>query len=291
VRLVGLVAATLALAASAGATPPYSQLVKRYAYDASAPLGVREAGVTTAGGIAVHGLSYASPVRGRVPAYLVVPAGDGPFSIVLWAPGWAGTRDEFLSDALALARRGVAGFLFTPPILRPGGPYLTTCDARKDVAAVAQYVKEERRAIDVIAGSPELDATRIGYAGFSLGADFGAILAGVEKRIRAYAIQSGRGHYSVFPGTDCSTRLPATRLAAYRGAMTSVDAVRYVGHAAPAALLFQNGSRDQISPRQDVLALYRAASGPKTLRWYRTAHFLPQAATDFRDSWLIAHLR
>ena len=142
-RLVGLVAATLALAASAGATPPYSQLVKRYAYDASAPLGVREAGVTTAGGIAVHGLSYASPVRGRVPAYLVVPAGDGPFSIVLWAPGSAGTRDEFLSDALALARRGVAGFLFTPPILRPGGPYLTTCDARKDVAAVAQYVKEE----------------------------------------------------------------------------------------------------------------------------------------------------
>jgi hypothetical protein len=40
-----------------------------------------------------------------------------------------------------------------------------------------------------------------------------------------------------------------------------------------------------------VLALYNAASRPKTLRWYRSAHRLPATATAYRDDWLIAHLR
>ena len=290
-RLLAVAIAALALASPGGSVPPFPQLAKLFAYDAAAPLSVREAGVTTTDGIAVHDLSYASPVRGRVPAYLVVPKGDGPFPVVLFAPGSSGTRDGFLGDAQALAARGLAGFLFTPPHIRPDGPLLTTCNAAKDVSTVVQYVKEERRAIDVIASRSELDAKRIGYVGFSLGADFGGILAGVEKRISAYALQSGRAHYSVFPATDCATRLPAKRRASYREAMGVVNAVHYVGHAAPAALLVQNGTLDPISPRKDVLALYNAASRPKTLRWYRSAHRLPAAATPYRDAWLIAHLR
>jgi cephalosporin-C deacetylase-like acetyl esterase len=291
VRLVAATAVALALAASAGATPPWPQLSKLYAYEASASLSVRVTGTSENAGFTVIDLSYASPVRGRVPAYLVLPAGDGPFPVVLWAPGSSGTRDEKLNEAMMLAKRGVAEFLFTPPHIRPGGPYLTSCDARKDVATVVQYVKEMRRAIDVIVSYPELDAERIGYVGFSLGADFGGILAGVEKRIAAYALESGRAHYTVFPVSDCATRLPAGRLAAYRERIGVVNAIHYVGHAAPAALLIQNGSLDPISPRKDVLALYGAASGPKTLRWYRSTHRLPAAATAFRDDWLLSHLR
>jgi dienelactone hydrolase len=290
-RLLAAAILALALVAPAGAVPPFAQLAKLYVYDGSAPLGVREAGVTASGGIAVHDLSYVSPVRGRVPAYRVLPPGDGPFPVVLYAPGSGGTRDELLGDAQALAARGVAGFLFTPPHIRPDGPLLTTCNAAKDVGAAVQYVKEERRALDVIAARPELDPKRVGYVGFSLGADFGGILAGVEKRIVAYALQSGRGHYSVFPSSDCAQRLSAKRVVAYREGIGVVNAVHYVGHAAPAALLIQNGSLDAISPRKDVLALYNAASGPKSLRWYRSAHRLPAAATVFRDGWLLGHLR
>jgi hypothetical protein len=290
-RLLAAATIALALIASAGATPPFSQLVRLYAYDSSAPLGVREAGVTTSGGIAVRDLSFVSPVRGRVPAYLVLPPGDGPFPVVLYAPGSSGTRDELLGDAQALAARGVAGFLFTPPHIRPDGPLLTTCNAAKDIAAVAQYVKEERRALDVIAARPELDSKHVGYVGFSLGADFGGILAGIEKRIGAYALQSGRAHFTVFPVDDCRSRLSSQRLRTYQDRIGVVNAVHYVGHAAPAAVLIQNGSLDAISPRNDVLALFNAASRPKTLRWYRSAHRLPAAATAFRDDWLLAHLR
>jgi dienelactone hydrolase len=276
--------ATLAAALALGATPSFD-------YDASAPLRVQEAGVQTYDGVAVHDLSYASPVRGRVPAYLVLPPGKGPFPVVLFAPGSGGTRDELIGDAEDLAHRGVAGVLFTPPILRPNGPYLTTCNAAKDVDTVVQYVKEMRRAVDVIASRPELDSHRIGYVGFSLGADFGAILAGVEHRIRAYALQSGRGHFSVLPAAQCRQQVGARRGAAYAKMYAVVDGVRYVRHASPAAILIQNGTQDPISPRADVLALYRAANGPKTVRFYRSPHRLPPAATAFRDGWLLARLR
>lgn len=271
-KLLGVLAAAVAVAA-----PP------SFDYDRSAPLGVREFAVTRYSGVAVHDLSYASPVKGRVDAYLVVPNGKGPFPVVLFAPGSNGTRDELIGDAQDLARHGVAGFLFTPPILRPNGPYLTTCNAARDVATVVQYVKEMRRALDVIASRPELDARRIGYVGFSLGADFGAILAGVDKRIDAYALQSGRGHFSVLPAADCKP--------AYGTAYAAVDGVRYIRNAAPASVLIQNGTQDAIAPRADVLALYRAANGPKTLRFYRAGHRLPPAATAFRDNWLRGRLR
>src|SRR5262249_41904520 len=68
VKVVLVLATVLLLATSAGAVTPYSQLTKLYSYDASAPLDVQETGVTTEEGIAVHDLSYASPVLGRVPA-------------------------------------------------------------------------------------------------------------------------------------------------------------------------------------------------------------------------------
>jgi dienelactone hydrolase len=279
-KLVAALAAAFAL----GGAPSFR-------YDASAPLLVQEAGVQTFGGVAVHDLSYASPVSGRVPAYLVLPAGKGPFPVVLFAPGSGGTRDELIGEAEDLASRGVAGFLFTPPILRPGGPFLTTCNAAKDVATLVQYVKEMRRALDVIASRSELDARRVGYLGFSLGADMGAVLAAVDTRIDAYALASGRGHFTSVLVSECRAKLSARALAVYANVYGVLDAVRYIGRAAPASILIQNGTRDPISPRADVLALYRAASAPKTLRWYRSGHRLTPAAAAFRNRWLLERLR
>src|SRR5260370_3903285 len=52
-------------------------------YDSKAPLDIQEAGVEHRGRVAIHDISYASPKGGRVPAYLVVPEGKGPFAAVL----------------------------------------------------------------------------------------------------------------------------------------------------------------------------------------------------------------
>jgi len=51
-----------------------------------------------------------------------------------------------------------------------------------------------------------------------------------------------------------------------------VDAVHYIGHAAPTALLFQSARFDPGVSEQESLDFFNAGSEPKQLRWYDTAH-------------------
>jgi hypothetical protein len=62
-------------------------LLRHFDYDQKAPLDVQEAGVEQRGDVAIHDISYASPKGGRVPAYLVIPKGKGPFAAVIWDTG------------------------------------------------------------------------------------------------------------------------------------------------------------------------------------------------------------
>ncbi|MCI0410020.1 MAG: hypothetical protein L0191_15935 [Acidobacteria bacterium] len=87
-------------------------LRSHFHYDKNAPLDVKEAGTAKRGDVAVHDVSFASPKGGRVPAYLVVPAGRGPFAAVIWGHWyWENSeffnRKEFLEEAVALAPSGV----------------------------------------------------------------------------------------------------------------------------------------------------------------------------------------
>ena len=43
--------------------------------------------------------------------YLVTPEGEGPFPVVVYAPGWRTDVSMFLDDATALAKKGYAGLL------------------------------------------------------------------------------------------------------------------------------------------------------------------------------------
>ncbi len=68
----------------------YEELVTRFDYDNRAPLDLRERSVEDRAGVRVHDISYASPKGGRVPAYLVVPEGKGPFAAVIWGHWYLG---------------------------------------------------------------------------------------------------------------------------------------------------------------------------------------------------------
>lgn len=63
--------------------------------------------------------------------------------------------------------------------------------------------------------------------------------------------------------------------------------MRYVARTPPAALLFQNGTRDPVSPRADVSAYFNAAGEPKEQRWYEAGHELNAQALAERDAWLV----
>src|SRR6266851_901157 len=85
-----------------------TELLHHFDYDSKAPLDVQEAGVEQRGDVVIHDISYASPRGGRVPAYLVVPMGKGPFAAVIWGHWYQDgspflNRKEFLDEAVMLA--------------------------------------------------------------------------------------------------------------------------------------------------------------------------------------------
>jgi fermentation-respiration switch protein FrsA (DUF1100 family) len=100
-------------------------------------------------------------------------------------------------------------------------------------------------------------------------------------------LQSGRAHLSAPIAAFCRARLGTKKLKAYLRAYSAIDPVRYVGRAAPASLLFQNGTRDPVSPRKDVDAYFRTASKPKEQRFYNAPHELDAQALSDRDAWLV----
>lgn len=270
--------------------PPIGSLIGLYAYDQTKPLEINVSESATADGIEVRDLSYASPTKGRVTAYLVLPRGSRPVPAVIFLPGLYGGRDDQLGEAKELAAHGAAALLLDPPHVRPGGPRLITCTAR-DRLPFIQYVVEVRRGIDLLAANPEIDAARIGVVGFSYGTAVASALAGIDKRLKAVVIDSGRAYNSRFFRSQCAPRLKKQKLAAYTQSLKFSDGLNYVPYAAPTSLLFQNGLQDRFTPRAEALALQSAGSEPKTVKWYSAGHELNEQAIADRTTWLESQLR
>jgi len=281
------VAATVTAAVPTPAPVSIDELRPLFDYDAEAPLDVEEVGVEQQDGIAVHDVSYASPMGGRVTAYLVVPPGEGPFAGVLFAHPGGGDRSYFLDEAVTLTRAGAVSVLVDAPWARPE-PWQRQFDytPENDRAVYIQDVVDLRRAVDLLVEREEVDPERIGFVGYSYGAHTGGVLSGVETRIRAYALVSGIPRQSDRIPWHIASTLPVEDLVAYLEAIRPLDAVNYVGHAAPAALLFQCGREDEIVGAEDFLRYYEAGSQPKQILWYDAGHRLNEQAQNDRDRWL-----
>ncbi|MDQ7794897.1 MAG: acetylxylan esterase [bacterium] len=275
-----------------------------FSYDSTQALDVREEAARPGAAHVVHDLTYASPLGGRVPAYLVVPDGPGPFPAIIYVHPGQGDRSTYLPEAQALATAGVASLLIDAPFRRPdftrpaaGTPLqaIATTEAR----AYRQLVVDVRRGIDLLAVTPGSDPERIGYVGHSLGATWGGPLAGVETRLRALVLMAGfpslTAAYRSNPHPALSgmrSRLSPDDLDCYLEILAPLDAVHYIGQAAPAALLFQFARRDEFITPEEAELYFRLASEPKEITWYDADHFfsgVPAARRD-RVDWLASRL-
>ena len=111
----------LAMSISAAAqTSRAADASKVFAYDAMKPLNLTVGNSETpVGGITVFEISYDSPKAGRVPGYLVVPSGKGPFPAIVYMHWGQGNKGEFLSEAMEMALRGAIGIMIDAPYWRP----------------------------------------------------------------------------------------------------------------------------------------------------------------------------
>jgi pimeloyl-ACP methyl ester carboxylesterase len=266
-------------------------------YDVKAPLDVKETGTEQRGNVQVVDLSYASPMGGRVPAYLILPPNPGKHPAVLFLHPGQGSRSTFLDEAVALAEdRGMVSLTISAPFLRPenqgkrgGNPWNPEVSRGEQIQAIVDI----RRGFDLLVSRPEVDPKHMAYVGHSLGATVGGTLAGVEKRPVAFVLMAGypslthaMGHNSDQGAIAFQELATPEQRKAYVDALEPLDALHYIGHAAPAKLLFQFAKRDEFITPWDAAAYLQTASDPKEVKWYDTNHSFSEEARRDREEWL-----
>jgi dienelactone hydrolase len=271
----------------------YPELIHLYDYDRAAPLELQEAGMETREGVEVHDISFASPKGGRVAGYLVTPPGKGPYAGILLMHGAGSSRKGMLAQAITLAGSGAVCLAIDAAMSGsravPGEQFLDYRKPQRTRDAFIQTVIDTRRGVDLLLGRPDVDPRRLAFVGGSFGAFIGGVLSGVEKRFRAFALASAPASINdatVPTVVQARQTLPKEELERSFAIVDAVAAIHYVGHAAPASLLFQNGYKDAGVPRESAERLQRAASEPKTIQWYDAGHGLNGQAVQDRTAWL-----
>ena len=243
----------------------YDEFIRVFDYDPQEPLDIQEVSVTDEeDGVKVHDISYVGAIDYRVPAFLVVPPGEGPFAGVIFMHQGFGSRHSFLNEAKVLAKKGVVSLLVHHGSWKPD-PY-----------HYKQIVVSLRRGTDLLAMRQDVDSNRLGYVGHSWGATFGGILSDVDKSFQTYILIAGVPYFSeIWERKD----------------LVPFDGIHYIGQAAPARLFFQFANQDEYVSRETALLYYEAASEPKHIKWYATNHsFKNEDAKLDRLDWLSTEL-
>ena len=253
-----------------------------------AALAVRDAGIVGKGPLAVHDLSYASGRR-RLGAYLVAPPLQGRLPAVIVLHGAEGSRATLLPWARWLAARGAIALAVDAPEGRidPSslGSGMTGLRRQRDLTV--QTVADLRHAVDLLASRPDVDASRIGFVGWSFGARTGALLAGVEHRIGAYDLISAGAEpvAAEVAYAPPDVRPEATKL------LTEIDPITGVHRSVPGSVFLQDGAADEVVPQPALDAVAQAAPKGSRVKWYAGGH--APGPAELRDSlaWLSGRLR
>ena len=132
----------------------------------------------------------------RVPALLYLPRNSAPpFQTIIYFPGASAFRQSSEGKSalevqgdwfLFLVRSGRAVIV---PFYQSFGGRLDSPNVWRDIVTHAS--KDIGRTIDYIETRPDLDSSRIGYLGLSLGAGVAPIMIAVEPRFKASVLISG----------------------------------------------------------------------------------------------------
>jgi len=219
--------------------------------DPRGPLDFHVKAAVQRSGVRLEAVTFRAGTR-LVPAYLVFPVHRaGRLPGVVFVHGSGGTMGDFVVSATRFALAGGVGLSIQQP---------------NDATSWAPLVDNVRRALDLLASRPDVDAKRLGVAGLSLGAQTAAIVAGVDPRPKVFALMSCRGR-----------RIVLRSLSLARGDRFFV----------------QDGRFDEVVPRPQLLrtiSALKALHEPLAITWYPTGHVLDPQAFVRQVGWLRAEL-
>ena len=277
--------------ADTAAPESFAERVALFAYDTHADLAIRERGVEQRDAVAIHDLSFiAEPgAKQRINAYLVVPPGKGAHAGVLWVH-WLGepktsNRTQYLDEAVALAAQGVESLLVDAMWSDPD--WYAKRDPEQDFDASVRQTIALRRAMDLLASRPGIDAKRLGYVGHDFGGMYGMLAAGVDRRARTYvfmAVAPSLLEWAFFASQ------PKSKID-YIRKNAPLELSEFVHRIDNASVLFQFAKNDAYVSRASTGVLLNAANAPKERKFYEADHAMnkPEIAQD-RDAWLFKEL-
>lgn len=269
-------------------------------YDSKAPLDIQEAGVKHRGNVVIHDISYASPKGGRVPAYVVVPEGKGPFAAVIWGHWyWQNSeffnRKEFLDEAVALAHSGVVSLLPTGPGARAG--HVENKDPLNDqqVTELVQAIVDMRRGADLLLARKDVDPSRLAYVGHSYDATVGGFLSGLDKRFKAFVLMAGGLSDELDMKTEefqqFRQKLGPEKVDAFTAKYGWTDPGKFVSHATPATVFLQYATQEKFLTAERARQYAAIVSEPKQFKLYDAPHALNAEARCDRIAFLSDQLK
>jgi dienelactone hydrolase len=268
---------------------PTDELEASFQPDPREPLGFTSQKVPAADALAgIRLVSFRFSSRGdRVPGRLRLPMKDAaPYPLVLLEHGAGGAKDASYLDTTAApwVRAGAAvasidlplhgerrsaklSELLLGALREPASRDALRSNLLVDFAR--QAVIDLRRCLDALLPLPEIDAQRVVFAGFSLGAIVGATFCAFDHRPRAAALALAGGGNG-----------PA-----------AADPIRFIDRCRSTKLLFVGANADETIPRSATQALFDAAPEPKELLWFDGTHGqLPGIALKAMWEFLRGHL-
>lgn len=212
--------------------------------------------------------------RGRRPAALLLH--------------WLGGRFDMLDIVgQRLAENGIAALLMYMPYY---GPRVPPGRDRKDVfldgtvdtleASLRQAVLDARRAGDWLASRPDVEPSRVGIVGISLGAIVGGLTAGVDDRFGRSVLIIGGGDLPSILLHPSRETAPARRKIEEAGLgperlrelWRHVEPCTFAGRLRPEEILLINAEADEVIPRA-ATDRFHAAAGRPPIRWLKGGHY------------------
>ena len=211
----------------------------------------------------------------RVPAIGLFPLVQDSVPGVLLLHGYSSSKER-LSNTMgkSLAARGIASLAIDLPLHGSRDDQIIE-EARSNPLGLMQHWKkalaEAKDAVAWLSEQQAIDPARLAVAGYSLGSYIALETAARDERVRAVIIAAG-GDLPVTPWTGMVRMV--------------TDPLKFVRQLSGRPLLMLHGKSDRTIPAQQAERLFEAASEPRELRWYDSAHILPPAAADDAATWL-----
>jgi dienelactone hydrolase len=247
-----------------------------FAYDKRLELDAVERELEAPQGMRCTAFEFQSTHGQRVPGRLWTPARGGPFPLVVIQHGTGGHKNElYISGPAAYwgQNSGWAVLAIDAPRHgeRSGGAVLDIPTLWSSAWGVrdhqVQLAQDLMRTLDYAETKSELDLSRVGYLGLSMGTIFGVAFVALDSRVGSAVFAIG--------GSVTAARLKEfSRASDDEIALVEslVDPTHFAPLISPRPVLMICGRQDDIAPPAACQKLFDALGEPKRIEWYDGGH-------------------